>query len=740
MSSPFDRVSHDVGVKPIPPLDVDDPRVPMAEETSLQAEIAFGLFQSTQKGHESWIEVPGLAIAPPRTINLTGGVAKTSSYPGEVALPDQAIELPILGGSATAIVKEKQYLYFVTVVAEVGAEHDTLLGQVTFQYRDLATDQIESISKENARRYRSFWMFVLSKTELTAESLENTIPLDNISNQRRLAIANKDNTGFDLSTLKIYALDPNWATSKTYTIIPQSITILDFLTLRRYQNYQERGYTWGYNGEDELTLDANVAVVGSLPKQDIGSALLQRMTRELFAGVPGVDSTYGKTIQNLTAGPVGGNPGNAGEAASSPNGSVALANGQRISFSNQGYISKLAAQRIQATNDGNGNALVIFTLNSPPSGTRFSENATDHKIYALNGTEISSLGKFQNLGGVGALTWIGGANAASYLLPGQNCVFAPGIAYPAGSGFNVPFVAAHKVWVAGVEIDPANIRSAENDIDEYEAPANSEDYLVVMGRERAALHYVYKKISITTDVNGVIVIPAGTSGSIAFIEGVDGRIDKPIHTGLAPNTAYNCLLYYPPKSTESWQFLLKYPFYEGASSEDALWLNGAQVVSEPQFWIHTQGGGNGVFQGSRHLQYSPIAMFLPQATGEVAAYDFRYPVQLSGETYNGPVTLRSLPVISGSGLTMPIPGQKLSAVLANNLQARSLRIRLSTGGDVLGFRSPILNNRAAFQSVLAFVVRKGKDHRVCVLTRNGRGGESIAADSDSGTGIDIFKL
>lgn len=740
MSSPFDRVGHDVGVKPVPPLDVDDPRVPTAEETSLQSEISFSLFQQTQKGQEGWVEIPGLTISPPRTLNIVGGIAKTSSYPGEIQLPTQSVELPILGSSSTAIVKEKQYLYLVTAIAEVGAEHDALLGQVTFQYRDLATDQIESISKENARRYRSFWMLVLSKTALTAQSLQNTIPLDNVTNQRRLAIANTNSTGFDLSTLKIYALDPNWSSGKTYTIIPNSLTLLDFLTLRRYQNYQERGYTWGYNGEAELDLDLNVAIVGKPIQRDIATSLTQRVTRQLFAGIPGIDSTYGRTIQNLTAGPVGGNPGNAGEAASSPNGSVALANGQRVSFSNQGYISRLAAQRIQATNDGNGNALVIFTLNSPPSGTRFSENAADHKVYAMDGTEISSLGRFQNLGGVGALTWIGGANAASYLLPGQNCIFSPGIYYPAGSGFNVPFSTTEKIWISGVEINTDNIRSAENDIEQYESPANSEDYLVIMGRERAALHYIYKKINLTTNVNGILTIPTGSNGAIAFVEGIDGRIDKPVLSGLAPNTAYNCLIYYPPKSNESWQFLFKYPFYEGASSEDALWLNGAQIVSEPHFWIHTQGGGNTVFQGSKHLQYSPIAMFLPEANSSVASYEFRYPVQLSGETYPGPITLRSMPVLSGSGLTIPLPGQKLSAVLANNLQSRSLRIRLEAEGDVLGFRSPLLNARAAFQSVLAFVVRKGSDMRVCVLTRNGNGGESVAADSDTGTGIDVFKL
>lgn len=742
MPSPFDRVAHDVGVKPVAPLDVDDPRVPTAEETSLQAEISFSLFKHIQGGMEGWVDRPSYDITPPRTLTLNNSKAHLSSYPGILEVPSVHINLPLIGTSSTAIVKEKHYLYLMSFVAETGAEHDPMLGQVSFQYRSLDDDSLQTITKENALRYRVFWAFILAKNELSVDALYNTIPLDATTNKRRLTIANTTSDGFALSTLTLFALDPNLSNGKTYEVLPESLSLLPALTIRRYQNYQERGYTWGYNGEAPLEKKYNLASIGRKLVENAGIKvdIWRRLNQEIFAGKPGVDSTYARSVQNLTSGPVGGNPGHAGEAASSPNGSVALANDQRISFTNQAYRSRYVARSIQASNDGNGNAFVIFTLASPPSGTRFSEKAIDHKVYASNGDEISSLGKFQNLGGTGALTWTAGPNAASYLLPGQRCIFSPGILYPAGSGFNIPFSGVEKVFVNGTVLSDENVRMAHNDIAAYEPPANSENFIVVVGRERAALHYIYRKVSVTTDTNGVLKISDTATGMFAFIAGITGRIDSPVYKGLPPNTVYDALIYYAPKGSEYWQFLFQYPYYEGSSNEDALWLNGAEIISPPLMWVHTQGGGNVVFQGSSHLQYVPIAMHLPASTDSIRAYELNTPIQFMGESYLGPITLREITTLTGSGATIPIPGQVISATLANNLQARSLRVQLSVDGSPIGFRSPLLSDRAAFQSILAFAVRKGQDIRICLLTKNGRGGETIYANSDLGTGIDTFKL
>lgn len=729
------HVPHDLGIKPIPPRDRNDPRVPTAEEFSLQSEIIVALFK--ESGRSLWESLPTLTVAPPRTLSCSGGIAHLKGYPVKVELPNASMTLPTLT-SSTAIVKETQYLYLFSFAAVVGKDQDAVLGQMEFSYRDIPTDSIVTVQKENTRRYRAFWAFVLSRTPLDKDGLLDITPLNSDGN-RYFTVSDKTPTGYSVGTYHVWSLDPNLAENQPYQVLPDSFDLLPLYEIKRYQNYSERGYTYGYNGEKPIEEDINISVSAPISQESLDSHVWRRVVREVFAGIPGRGSSYGRTVQNLASGPVGGNPGFAGEAASSPNGSVAIANGQRISFTNQEVISRYAARTIQATNDGNGNALVIYTLNSPPSGTYFSENAANHQVFASDGTDITSLGRFQNLGGVGALNWIGGPNAASYLLPGQTCLFCPGIKYPSGSGFSIPFSTTEKVWSNGVELSQANIRLAMDDLAAYEMPANSEQFIVILGRERGALYYIYRHVSLTTNTNGTLVIPSTATGKIAFIQGVSGRIDKPIVPNLSPNTTYNCLLYYAPISGESWQFQFKYPLYEGASVNEAGWLNGAEVISKPQFFIHTQGGGQSVFRGDALLQFSPIAMHLPQG-GSPRAYEFNAPTQLMGEAYPGPISFREMPLVSGAGLTLPAPGQILTTTTATTLQSRGLQIKLSVSGTPIGFRTPLLNNRAAFQSVLTFAVRKGADRRICVIVRNGRGAENVAADADMGVGIDIFKL
>lgn len=740
MSSPYDRLSHDVGIKPIAPENSDDVRVPTAESWALQSEIVISLVQKNNR-HRGWESIPKLSVTPPRTLVMLGGKAIMPTYPGTIELPaSYNLDLPILTGSSSSIVKESQKLYLIAFVAEVGEDQDPILGQVTFQYKEIDTDAITTIQKENDRRYRVFWLYVLSRTEVTPQQIYESIALD-ADGVRRLTINTKSSTGFTVGTLTFYAFDPNLADGKSYAVISNSLDTIPAFEIRRYQNYTERGYTYGYNGESALDKDINIGFIGNLVGlTDLDTQIWQRLNQEIFAGNPGKGSVFGRTIQNLTSGPVGGNPGYAGEAAASPNGSVAIANEQRISFTNQATLSRFAARSIQATNDGNGNALVIYVLNSAPSGTRFSERASAHQVFAPDGTDITSLGRFQNLGGVGALNWIGGPNAGTYLLPGQTCIFCPGIEYPAGSGFNIPFIETEKVWVGGVEIHPDNIRNAGEDLAAYEAPANSELYIAILGKERIALHYIYVHCTLTTNPQGILMIPGNARGKIAFIQGVSGRVDKPIISGLSPNTNYNCLLYYAPSAAEAWQFQFKYPFYEGSSNNDQLWLNGAEIISKPQFFIHTQGGGQSVFQGDGLLRFSPIAMHLPASSNITPSYAFNSPIQLMGESYLGPLTFREMPLLSGAGTIMPSPGQIVTTAATNNLQARGLRLSLSVGGLPIGFRSPILNNRSPFQSVFGFAVRKNGVTKLCILTRNGIGGETIIANADLGVGIDVYQL
>ena len=78
---------------------------------------------------------------------------------------------------------------------------------------------------------------------------ETTAP----GNTKTIAIAHKANTGFLLgtTTTRIYALDPNLIIS-SYVVIKDSLKIAPMCSVRRSLNYQEDGYTYGFENEDPL--------------------------------------------------------------------------------------------------------------------------------------------------------------------------------------------------------------------------------------------------------------------------------------------------------------------------------------------------------------------------------------------------------------------------------------------------------------------------------------------------------
>ena len=737
----LDPQSHDLAVRMVAPESQSDPRVPTAEEFDLWARVQIARSRRSRL-QCGWLHFPQLKMVAPRSLQIRGGEALLpSAAEYRLMLPETTLEIPALPSAAT-VIHQRDRLWLVAVVAEVGAAQDSVLGAVVFSYLEGDPPNetlIETVPKENTRRWRSFWLLVLSPDELSAEDFYTALPLDDghigTAPSRSLTIVNTAPTGFPLGNLQLYAADPHWV-SATYAVLPGGVDILPLCQIQRRQNFVHRGYTWGLNGEGDLESAFAIAPGGKRLEGDLTSAVRTRL-QALFSGTAGIGATDNRTVQNLSAGAVPGNPGRAGEAAASPNGSVALANDQRLTFTNEARLHQLAVQVAIAGNDGQGNALVSASLNTnAPFGSRFSEDASDHKLYASDGSEQSALGRFQNLGGSGSLVWVAGPNAT--LAAGQTVYVVPGIHYPAGSGFNVPFSAVEAVWKDGAVLDPTNIRHAYTaDLDGYEAPANGEDFMVVYGPERAALQYIYKKVSVTADANGVAAIPTSERGCFAFIEGVTGRIDAPVKTGLTANATTNALVYYPPRSLESWQLQLRYSEYQGLGETDL--VDGALILSEPIGFIHSQGGGNSVFVGDSSLRFSPIAMHLPAVSDGTPAHAFNAPMQLAGEPAVGPLTFRPHAFLPGAGLAFPTPGQTLSVIPGAKDQPRSLNGQLQTSGQPLGFRTPSLSHGLPYQAILAFAIEKAGVRALVVATHNGPGGD-IALDSDRQSAIDVFVL
>ena len=731
--------STDLAVVFVTPTGPDDVRVPTAPDVTGVGEVAMRLARQSRQS-AGWVTPPTVTIAPPRGLTLSGGRARIPIAPSyDLSVPTGTIQIPALP-AAGSIVNRLDRLSLVGLAAEVGGEQDTPLGSVVFQGRNNAGVLVEGSPKENTRRWRFFWVWVLSPDVLTADGFYQALNT-NSAGDRVLTIANKTDTGFVLGDHRIYALDPNWVATKTYKVLPGQIDVLDAVSIRRLQNFADRGYTWGNGGEEPLDPRFAVALTGRLVDADLANTARQRLMN-LLSGRPGGGFTYARSVQNFSAGAVIGNAGRVGEAASSPNNSVCLPSPNRVSFTNEAYLETLAAAKLTAGNDGNGNALLTVPLESCPAGTRFSEIAANHKIYSLTGEEISSFGRFQNLGGVGALTWIADANQK--LLPGQVAYFCPAVSLPAGSGFSVPFEAIEQVWAGdtGAPLSAANIRDGRtDDLDAYAAPADSQSYFVVYGPERAAIHAIYKRVEVTANGSGVAVIPDGELGCFAFLSGVAGRIDKPAVTGLTPNTTYQALVYYPPRQSEAWQFQLRFAPYASVEPLAALsWLEGARVVGHLTTIVHTQGGGGSIFRSGGELQYSPIAMHLPIANSPTPFYALNALAQLEGEASQGYVTFREVPFLPAPDRAQPSPGQMISAVAASANQPRSIRGRLSVGGRVLGLRTPRLDGNKPYQAIVAFVAEKSGVRRLVVATQTAPGGNTLSLDSDTGCGLGLFDL
>lgn len=742
--NPFLPKSNDLAVKFVPQTSPTDPRTVLAEEFNLNSSLNISLFTSNRK--KQWIEP--VTVAPTsvsKKIKITGRIQLEIS-PQDIVLNHEII-IPDLTGASGDIFRRDDIVTLIGLSAEVGEEQDIVLGKVGFRYENTQTNTIQTIQKENGRRIRSFWLLALNNGVTMNTDFLDILASDVNTGEKLLTIANKNDIGFTvggMGEIKLYALDENWAL-KSYKIIAGSVTTTPICSLTRFQNYRENGYIYGLNGEEpfsELSLNDISENFANGEQIDI-TAQIKKAVREIASGEKRKGSRRKKAILNFINGQAGNNPNNPGIAAIGLNGTYCLGNDQRIQFTNQKSINKLFVSRIQTTDNGSGNAVAGIGLNTnAPLGSYFSENREDHKIYSLDGVEQSALGKFSNLGGNNSLTWTAQNN--STISPGQYLLFVPGIRYPSGSGMSIPYSYISKAWKDGSVISPGNIRfGMDNDLDAYESPVNNESFIVIYGSERAAIHYIYKKISVVSSANGTLILPSTEKGCFAFINGINGRLDTPVVTGLTSSTNYNALCYYPPRSTETWQFELIYTDYQGKTAQ-AAFLDNAIICSEPICFFHTSGGGLSVHKGDVKLAASTISLHLPAIESVVKGYEFDSPISFPDEPYENPISWKeNVKIFSAANLIYPAPGQKIAftAPPGNSTLPKSVSGILKSGGKTLGLKVPPISGGNSFQAVIAFAVEKARKRMLVIATKNCIGNTPIEIALDSSqTAFDLFEI
>ena len=737
--SDFKQEKNDLGILPKIAKGIDDLSFVLAEEERLNTESLFR-YGYVSRGSSSWVSAPSVSQDEVNRSRIKiQGRAFFPVYPAQSLDLNFEISVPPLENVSGTIDREDVF-YLLGITSEVGAAQDPKLGQLEFSYRlkneETEEEEIHQTLGENSRRMRAFIIGVLAPENLTPESFLDAIKLPSSETEAYQITVLKDGIeGWRVGGYHLWAVDENLVEAKAYPIFPQYVDILPVAKIRRKTVPFTPG--GGDGGTETEIIDKILDPETSQEDRDL---LISSRIMEILAGY---QYSYRKTVVNLGLGPVASNPDAPGEPAIASNGSSLIANGQRIPFTDQAWTDEIFTARIVAENDGSDRALVSLALSqSVPPGTSFSQDLSRHKIFSLNGEDVSAQGRFTRLGQSGVLTWIAGDKQSS-IQPGQTCLICPAINYPSGSGFKIPFKQVLRAWQKGQLLHIENIREAGlRDLDQYEKPLHNNPFIVMVGRERSALHYIYQDVVVQSSNTGVLAIPETARGCFAFIEGVQGRVDLPVVVVDRKNAPYRALIYHPPRLEENWQFELSHPNYQGSLTGIETVLNGSQVYTNPVCVLHTQGGGNAVHRGEASLRFIPVAKHLPLNEIGIPPYEAYGPIHLAGTPYPGPITYSSIPLSPASGLALPRLGQMITHVIESHHQYhyRSLRGRLMVDGATMGYRIPTLNHQYPCQVLVSFAVRKNEDIYLFIATHNSLGGASVEIDSSKNTAFDLFKL
>lgn len=710
-----------------------DSRVPTAEELAATEEILRGHVRRSRAmvAPSGLLTRPSFTATAGRQIAIPELSVWANAHPTLTAVPAHALSLPALPAGTQ---NRYDYIYLLAFSVKVTASLDPSVA-LTFQWRNGAV--LESVTKENTARLRDVYAFWVSPTPMSAAAIAAEVGSTLTVNK----------AGTLLGTGRIYPLDSVLLDGLTYTLQGE-LEAIDLLRVWRVQGVNQSGWWWGETVEraleTEIHLQPTYQYVGSGWQDWISrteESLYRLMRGESLQNSPRLN----RGVFNLLNGQVGSNTQAPGIATTSRNGSTALANGQRITFTNRAFTQTTFALPVETTDDdGVAVATVNFAGNSP-SGAKFA--ATGHQVIAASGENISAQGTFTGGDGTGALTWT--ANTAGTPAPGSTVYLVAHLSYPSGSGLPV-CGETEAVYLNGVALLPANVR--ESDLAAYTAPSGGDTHIVIMNRANGSIRWIYKKFTVNSDSGGVLRMPDESRGLIAFLTGSDapaGRQDKAVITGLANNGTYDVLCYHAPTAEEQWQFQILSPVYPGLKTAD--WLDGATITTAPIAFAHTLGGGT-TFSTLRprpdgNVADHVVAWRLPSnADGNaIADHTLDSAIALNGAPTYGNPPFQRLPAIAAlDGVVGLRPGLELTATATVDAHPQGLGVELSVAGLPLGIHKPRLVGDGRYQLVVACGVEKGGEQRILVLTFNGGNpaqGNTLAAASTAPNlaGIDLFR-
>lgn len=723
--------TKDLGVVFVPPLSPLDVRVPTAEELSLEGQIRA---LSVDKARPPWDIAPQFTYdGDTQRINIRG--IYRSIYNRTLTIFNQDFRLKDLLLSEKEL---KESLHFVSLLIEEGVIHDAGLGNVIFQYEDNGIIN-NSPGKENTRRLREKLGLLMVRKEQTVANFANALA---VGNEWLINIPDTvGELGYDVATNLVFYPLGEWVRDVDYKLSLGSQSINHWLLTNfiRYQDSILNGYHWLPEWESNYFSLA----VNSHNQWRKGNSTrefaYQMMSGEMF----GNDRHPMLIVRNLNVGSTPSGYRHPGVPLISPNNSFAIANDQRVSFTGEERVHQYATQRLIAQND-NGVTVVTATLNTnSPNGTYFSANPLDHKIYSLDGQEQGKFGRFVGLGSQNSLSWIGGNRGM--IAPFDEVIFVPGIIYPPNSGFDYPLENVLEVRSNDSVIDNDDLLDgAIADLIAYREPKTlSAPFIVVYGKERNALHYILKKVTVVSDNNGVLRIPMGEKGCFAFIKNREGRLDVPIVTGLTKNSSYDCLVYYPPRNNELWQFIYQTVPYQGKKFNPSDLLGKTITIEEdPVLFVHSQGGANSVSTSDRLLRYKPISYYLPHLDkADFSRLDA--PVVFFGEGQDILINLREKNIDAGKDSILPKKGMRIRLVEDNGVfYSFSLSGKMveDESGYPLGYLPPAPASDYFYQYCLFCSIRIDNQLALLVSTTIINKQSEIFLDSTMGTAIDIFEV
>lgn len=748
----MDYKNNDVNILHIPPQYPGDTRVFKAVDFYAQSILQQRYLKTLPHIQDQILEFPELSFTESQSgfemsINISGLTANLVNIPSkELSINENLRLFDKLQTPQTS--SKFQYLQVFSFLSEIGEIQDNTLGNTSLDYyvpnfNSLSPDfqEIEIQTKENSRRLRAFWGIILSEEELFNQNhLNNLIESGDTLPSITIPV-NSDYIDYTLDTgnkVRIYILDNNFNQGTQYYIFNEFFNSIPFLELKRNFGFTSNGYTWGdQNSERLLNKKFNCKWVKDyyseslFPENHLSLLLSSELPENDW-----IEVSLNKAVYNLFEGShsQGEQPG---VNLSSPNGFNLLTAPDRVQFKNEKHYQAKTFKKRTVTKNNNNNLYVTYNLdlgdidlkNGQPIAY-INQNTNSHTIYNNFGVNITDEGSFSVQNNV--LSWF--PNINSSLEESDEVYIQPSIIFKSGSGFNMDSISLDKCWHSSngspEELSDNNIRDASTeDINFFETPADNQKFIVVFGKARNAIHYIYRYEEVESDNNGILRADnLSDNGVFAFISGIEGRINKPIINTNSNLTTFSCLVYHIPSSSEKWQFefTITEPNFVNMNE-----LNNSKITSDFVQIAHTQGGGASVYETGGEMRFSNFDKKLkPLSNPQYPSYSLNTPIMFGGEEGYESVGWRFVTFPPGSGLSYPKKGRN---VTVNNGA-------IYQSNKPLGYKMPKLKTNKPYQSLFGFICQTNAGKDLLVIVKSNLIEGNVKFEDNDDTSISVINL